>query len=408
MVPTTVPTSASGMTEGGDDVVEVDALPLDEWARRRVEQGRSFLDILPGLDTSARVVQSSEPETSEGDTGVLLDDLIVVPFPEPSLRTWSGIARIGDELVVVATDPQAGGVTLWWLDTAARAWRRGAEISESPRPFNVWTVVADAARLLIVGVDRSAGVGVEGWQGLAVSADDAVTPLTAPGDDVPFLFQTVAAGYGFLLGYEHAENQRTPTMWAYDLTADWWEMVPNPPWLACTADDSCDWSPELEADERVVGATSTQLVFEVADNDLAMLDPTTMTWTDLGPPPFDLRTHVSFVVDDETLVALPVSFEVQSSATYGVLDLTTDMWTTGELPDDQISLWWTAAVARDSALFGTGEFTTPATPTLAFDLTTHELRPPSEADQRRWLETVAGPSMPIDDLLAALGSAGSR
>lgn len=381
---------------------------LPEWLQARIDERFTYIDISGGVGTSARVVQANEPEGgSAGETAVLLDDGTVVSLPRTDLRCWSRscVFALGAQLAVVAISRE-GDVELWVLDPGSSTWSAGPDLGFARlTPFSYVTVELFDDEFLVRQVrlfEDPSGHGV------VVGADLTVRPTAEPPPGIPMGHDTLVGGYALLLGYEYEDNSaRFPQPWAYDVANDSWAPVPNPTWIECVATETCDWVPVGDPNDTVVAATTTRLVVEVAEGDLGMLDPATMTWVDIGEPPFEVRGHHTIAIDDDTLISMPTLHDPAPPETvvFGVLDLDADTWVTSDLPGIEIGWNWTTITTPDSILLATSpDYVTATAPDLALDRATMQFRPTTPADDASWLGAFSGYTVDIVELMGALGA----
>lgn len=379
-----------------------------DWVHDQIDDGFTHVDISGGVGTSARFVQTDEPDGgSGGSSAVLLDDGSVIPLPRTDLRCWTRSCVFGqrDRLAVVAAGDD-GRPELWMLDPATSAWSAGPDLGLEPMPFSGVTVEVVDDTLVIT--QRSISEDYPEY-GLLVGADGLIREMAAPPEGVPMFHDVFVGSTALTMGFEYADDSvRFSQPWSYDAREDTWQPVPNPPWLECTATDTCDWETVGEPDLQVITATSTRLIIEVADDDLALLDPSTMTWTNLPEPPTGLRFRHTFAVDDATLVALP-TYQDQAPTPddrIAVLDLGTNTWVLHDVPASDPAPTWTSITTADAILLAPrANYETLIAPQLALDRHTFEARPVTRADAAAWLARVTGPSVDARELAAALDRA---
>lgn len=402
----------SGPSETGR--IRADATPFPDWLSDRPEAGR--VQILGGAATTARLVVNSEYE-GHYEAGLLLEDDRLVALPDPQLHVRSGTAdqpsimALGDRLGIIGywNDLRSDRPELWLLDPATLEWSRGPELVDGPMS---WQIAVSTARIddgIVVTlwdfwsqINDSPVDDVVASRILRISDDLEVTPLDNPPDNVQPRFDVIAAHRAFLINSIFADDDGPPlNAWSIDLASGAWEPVPNPPWLPCTTDDTCDWSAFPEEDRALVPLANSLLV-EVEADDLAILDASTLTWTDVSDAPFSLRQHHVFAATDDAVLALPTDFAFDDEpvlAEVGVFDVGTGTWQSFDIERDVASYRW-SVVRTDKAVL-LGDHTT--TPTLVFDLIDRSFRDASDTERAIWLDQVTGwaTNFRTDDLIEA-------
>lgn len=381
-----------------------------DWVRDQIDGGFTYINVSGGVGTSARLVQTDEPDGgSGGSSAVLLDDGRVIPLPSSDLRCWtrSCVFAQGDRLAIVAASDEAGP-ELWMLDPATATWSAGPDLGLDPMPFS--GVMVEVFDDTLVVTQRSLSEDLPEY-GLLVGADGSIRELATPPEGVPLFHDVFVGSKALTMGFEYAaDDARFARPWSYDAADDSWQPAPNPPWLECTTTDTCDWETVGETDEQVITATSTLLIIEVAGDDLGLFDPSTMTWTNIPEPPTGLRFRHTFAVDDFTLISLPTLQDQAPTPDdrIAALDLGTGAWVLHDLPVTDPAPVWTSFTTDDAILLAPHtNYATPIAPQIALDRHSFEARPVSQADASAWLADMTGTSVNARELAAALDSNGT-
>ncbi len=406
--PAVSPTDADG--------IRVDSVPFVEWLSARPDQG--LIQILGGTDTTARLIVDSDAESQHVSAGILLDDDRVVPLPDPELRIQSladgqsSIVTLGDRLGVIGQWNDGRGIApeLWLLDPATLTWSRGPGLADGPMSPNTFVSIAEIDGGIVVALwDLWAGLNEPGPNDrlpsrvIRISDNLNVTLFQAPPDGIEARFDIVAGGRAFLVNRIFTpDDESQPNAWSLDLATGQWNAVPNAPWFPCATDDTCDWS-EFENEDRALAHVGTSLLVEFEAENLALLDPATLEWTDVPEPPFSLRQHYLIAAADDLVLAMPTDFtDGPSVGVAGLFDLSTSNWSTFDIETTLANYRWTTVHTDDAVLVG--DHTT--TPILAFDLHDRVFRNPTEAELATWLDHVAGWAYAFraDDLIDAFSA----
>jgi len=398
------------------DGIRVDSVPFVEWLSVRPDLG--LIQILGGTDTTARLIVDSDPESQHVSAGILLDDDRVVPLPDPELRIpqladgQPSIVTLGDRLGVIGQWNDGRGIApeLWLLDPATLTWSRGPELADGPMSPNTFVSIAEIDGGIIVALwDLRAGLNEPGPNDrlpsrvIRISDNLNVTPFQTPPDGIEARFDIVAGGRAFLVNRVFTPNDESqPNAWSLDLATGQWDAVPNAPWFLCATDDTCDWS-DFEDEDRALAHVGASLLVEVEAENLALLNPSTLEWTDVPEPPFSLRQHYLIAGADDLVLAMPTDFADEPSVgVAGLFDLRTGNWSTFEIETTLANYRWTT-VQTDQAIL-LGDHTT--TPILAFDLHDRLFRNPTESELATWLDHVAGwaYAFRVDDLIDAFSA----
>lgn len=382
------------------DGVGVDSVPFVEWLRARPDQG--LIQILGGTETTARLIVDSDAESELGAAGVLLEDDRFVPLPDPGLRFQPmvdgqpSIVTLGDRLGVIGQWNDGRGIApeLWLLDPSTLTWSRGPELADGPMSSNTFVSTAEVDGGIVVALwDLWAGLNVSGFDDrlpsrvMRISDDLTVTPFQAPPDEIEARFDIVAGDRAFLVNRLFTpDDEAQPNPWSLDLSTGMWDTVPNAPWFPCATDDTCDWT-DFEDEDRALAHVGATLLVEFEAENLALLDPATLEWTDVPEPPFSLRQHDMIAAADNLVLAMPTDFaDGPSVGVAGLFDLNTGNWSTFDIETTLANYRWTT-VHTDGAVL-VGDHTT--TPTFAFDLHDRSFRSPTEVELATWLDKVAG------------------
>lgn len=347
----------------------------------------------------------------DGEIAVALADGRVAPLPDsiltalPDPPTGQPNIRLtelgGDPLLVyIAPDgtvlaSHLDPITLAWTDIDAVSPLTGSE------RLDLYTTGEHA---LFVHWDNSAVETYRQW-GEIVAPDGSVTRMADPPADTPIWFTDHAAGRAFLLGFDTAAqvSPDLPAPVLFDPLANSWQAVPTPDWVACG--DECLWSARHEGpDPQFSIPTAAGIVMFLPDGSYGILDPEALTWRRVDDPPIPLPGPIVVVIGDDRLLALPgASYEGEQAIGTGVwLDLTTGTWRTEQLIDAggmTPPVWWEPRWWGDVLLLGADADEVGNPPSVAIDLTTGEVRPPTADELAAWPALQNQP--PIDDLIAA-------
>ncbi len=396
----TVVTQPPAVSPSEVDGVRVDSVPFVEWLRARPDRG--LIQILGGTDTTARLIVDTDSESQRVSAGILLDDDQIVPLPDPELRVQPlaagqpTIVTLGDRLGVIGQWNDGRGIApeLWLLDPATLTWSRGPELADRPMSSNTFVSTAEVDGGIVVALwDLWAGLAEPGPNDrlpsrvIRISDDLTVTPLDAPPDGIEARFDIVAGDRAFLVNRMFTpDGESQPNAWALDAATGTWNTVPNAPWFPCAAGDTCNWS-DFEDEDRALAHVGGSLLVEFEAENLALLDPATMAWTDVPEPPFSLRQHDMITAADDLILAMPTDFaDGPSAGTAGLFDLSTGNWSAFDIETTLANYRWTTVHTDEATLLG--DHTTA--PILAFDLRDRSFRSPTEAELGTWLDHVAG------------------
>jgi hypothetical protein len=182
------------------------------------------------------------------------------------------------------------------------------------------------------------------------------------------------------------DDEPQPNAWSLDVATGVWDEVPNAPWFPCATDDTCDWS-DFADEDRVLAPVGGSLLVEVEAEDLALLDPATLTWTHVPEPPFSLRLHHMIAAADDLVLAMPTDVaDGPGLGVAGLFDLNTGDWSTFDIETTLAYNRWTSVNTGDAVLLGDHT----ATPTHAFDVRDRTFRSPTDVERATWLDQVTG------------------
>ena len=393
------PPPTSGTTEtitvdGGSsgDGVAVASVPFVDWLRDRSE--RDLIQMLGGDATEARLVISAGEERY--DAGMLIGDELF-PLPDPQFRVYPNpstlptVVEIGARVAVAGSwdDGREPAAELWLFDPTTASWEAGPALVDGANPLYTMASLAqsDDGIVAIARVLAIDGIRPASNRTVRIADDLSISELDAPPADADARFDTVVGERAFLFRQFRPDREPVGRSWTFDTNSGTWSALENPPWLPCAADDTCDWS--NWDDEQVLIEIDGGVIVEVVPGDLAVLDASSLTWTDLVEPPFGLGRHDLVDTGAGYVVAMPIEDGIDDAAvpaTAGLLDLDGLTWSTIEVEIDPAFATWTRVVTDDAVLLGDH---TPA-PTTVFDLATLDFREPTAAEREIWLARVTG------------------
>ncbi len=358
--------------------------------------------LITAYTTSPRIDGEIAIALADGRVATLPDSIAGALADPPTGQPNMQLTGLGGDPLLVYVAP-GGTIMASRLDPATLTWSdvEGLSPLRGSERLDLYTTGEHA---LFVHWDNSALETYRQW-GEVVSADGSSTRMTDSPADTPMWFTDLAAGRAFLLGFDTASqvSPDLPAPVSFDPLANAWQVVPTPDWVACG--DECQWSARHEGpDPQFSIPAPAGIVVFLPDGSYGVLDPEALTWRRVDDPPIPLPGPVLVAVGDGQLLALPgASYEGEQAIGTGVwLDLATGTWRTQQLIDaGDIAppvrwepRWW-----GDVLLLGADADEVGNPPSVAVDLTTGEVRPPTGDELTAWPALQYQP--PIDDLITA-------
>jgi hypothetical protein len=385
-----------------------------DWLEQERELGFNQVILAPSWGTGDPVIVTAYTQTPriEGDLAIALGDGRVAPLPEsitsqfptearsaPNLR----LSRLNESPLVVYIDDDGRTVTASRLDPETLRWTdiEGLTPLELGERLDVWTA---GAYTLLVHSDDTVVDMYRQW-GEMISPVGAVIRMAEAPTDTPMWFTNDAGGKALLLGLDTVagESPDLPAPVAFDPRTNAWTVIPTPDWIEC--EPRCFWGDRHEGpDAQFFRTTPAGVVAYLPGGSYGLLEPIGMSWRPYDEPPIPLPGPIAVPVGVDRLLVVPgpAYDNTQAIGTAVWLDLATGTWTTQQIidPAGQVPpVWWETRWWGDTLLLGVDGDEVVNPPLVAIDLTTGEVRAPSEEELAVWPTLVSQPA--IEDLIDA-------
>lgn len=382
------------------------------WRDARVADGFTFVDIIRGQGTTARLLTAQRPDPQAFESAVLLDDGRVIELPDGFALPGTGeLYAVGGRpaLLDIGADNLANEMAVWQLDPASGEWASSGDLGlgaiDSATAYTVVPYsVSTVGDVLLVAVEeyQDAGDGSlapsAARRGVVVRGDLSTTPMAVSPDGVPMDWSVVAGGkalqiFGQNLG--SLVNPPHPQPWAYDPASNSWSEIPLPDWFDCSSDPAaCDWTTMFDGGVTLQVVTDRGVLVGVPDGTLGLYDPDANTWRQVDAPFTDQGWWSAADLGDRVVLA-PGRLPDGDVGTIGVLDLATATVTATEIDippaiQQRIDTEW-GDVRWDLRSTGSRVMAVPGPPNgsdeapiAAYDATTGVWEDPTATDLSNW------------------------